>query len=198
MNGRNVKKTLIIMGIITIFSIGIKELYFYKQAKITKVDVSADELDKDQLDDVVKTIVEINYQPITSIDQESTESGYIIINLNEEQLQNFIQPLLEMARRTNIKLTFMDQNGIFKEDNGYLGIIEKEGHTVCPTYINLGEIFNKNKIDIVESNSDIENLNKGDAAFIVTEDNISDKLINNIEEAINEMQNMGYHFKAFV
>lgn len=155
--------------------------------------------------DVVNTIIDVNYQPITSLEKNDDSHGYIIIDAEDGYIKNNIDNLLNLAEKNKVKLTFIENNEISNKDNPYYEKIEESGHTILPKHLDLKQIFNSNNIKIVENRQDIDNKehvdNKQDTVFYIElNDNVKDiKEINsNITNGIDKLKENGYRFKAFI
>lgn len=153
------------------------------------------------VNDVVNTIIDVNYQTITSLEENDDSNGYIIIDAEDGYIKNNIDNLLNLAEKNKVRLTFIENNEILNKDNPYYEKIEESGHTILPKNLDLKQIFNSNNIKIVDNKKDIDNLNKQDTVFYIElNDNVKDiKEINsNITNGIDKLKENGYTFKAFI
>ncbi|MBY0755808.1 hypothetical protein K5V21_10115 [Clostridium sardiniense] len=157
------------------------------------------------VNDVVNTIIDVNYQTITSLEKNDDSNGYIIIDAEDGYIKNNIDNLLNLAEKNKVKLTFIENNEILNKDNPYYEKIEESGHTILPKHLDLKQIFNSNNIKIVENKQEINNKehidNKQDTVFYIElNDNVKDiKEINsNITNGIDKLKENGYRFKAFI
>lgn len=151
--------------------------------------------------DVVNTIIDVNYQTITSLEKNDDSNGYIIIDAEDGYIKNNIDNLLNLAEKNKVRLTFIENNEILNKDNPYYEKIEESGHTIIPKHLDLKQIFNSNNIKIVDTKEDIDNLNKQDTVFYIElNDDVKDiKEINSsITNGIDKLKENGYKFKAFI
>ncbi len=153
------------------------------------------------VNDVVNTIIDVNYKPITSLEEDDDSNGYIVIDAKDGYIKNNIDNLISLAKKNQVKLTFIENNEISDKDNPYYNKIEENGHTIIPKYLDLKQIFNKNNIKIVTNTKDVKDLNKKDTVFYIE---LNDK-VKNIGEINSELTNEidklkkdGYKFKAFI
>lgn len=199
---KNIKKIVLITVLVIAVSIGFTALYF----GATKTEAEAEgnvsketsQNKSDDVNDVVKTIVEMNYQPLTSMIKENTEKGYIVIDADKDTITCNFHRILETAKNLKVKVTFLNHDGVFNEGTSFFELLEKDGHTVLPHYIQIEDILNQNNVKIIRNKDDIESVDKQDVAFIINSDNIKTDFVKQLSDEVKNLEGKGYHFKAFV
>ncbi|MGL6187220.1 MAG: hypothetical protein ACRC1T_17760 [Clostridium chrysemydis] len=197
---KNIKKIVLITILVIAVSIGFTTLYFGSTKTEAEGNVSneSSQSKTDDVNDVVKTIVEMNYQPLTSMVKENTEKGYVVIDADKDTITCNLHRILETAKNLKIKITFLNNDGVFNEGTSFFELVEKGGHTVLPHYIEIEDILNQNNVKIIRNNDDIESVDKEDVAFIVNSDNIKTDFVKQLSDEVKNLEGKGYHFKAFV
>lgn len=201
MNKKNKIIIIFILILITVISIIFTIILNSKEKR--KVIDSQMKIKSSQsgVNDVVNTIIDVNYQPITSLEERDDSNGYIIIDAKEGYIKNNIDNLLSLAKNKGVKLTFIENDEILNKNNPYYDEIEESGHTILPKYLDLKQIFNRNNINIITSTQDIKDLNEKDTVFYIE---LNDKVKNikemklDITTEIDKLKKNGYKFKAFI
>lgn len=197
---KNIKKIVLITILVIAVSIGFTALYFgsTKTEAEDKVSKETAQNKSEDVNDVVKTIVEMNYQPLTSMVKENTEKGYVVIDVDKDTITSNLHRILETAKNLKIKITFLNNEGVFNEGASFFELVEKDGHTVLPHYIQIEDILNQNNVKIIRNKDDIQRIDKEDAAFIINCDNIKTDFVKQLSDEVKNLEGKGYHFKAFV
>lgn len=198
------KKFKIIISILIVIIIILFVTIFNLRNHKKIIDSESDTITNNQkgVSDVVNTILDVDYQSITSLIEKDGSRGYIIIDAKNGYLKNNIDKVLDTAKSLNVKLTFIENDDILDKDKPYYKMIEENGHTVLPKYLNLQSIFKKNNLKIIEKEEDVNKLNKQDAVFYIKIDekykNLNENLNNKLPKSIGNLREQGYKFKAFI
>lgn len=201
MNKKNKGIIIFILILITVSSITFAIILNSKEKR--KVIDSQMKIKSSQngVNDVVNTIIDAHYQPITSLEENDGSNGYIIVDAKDGYIKNNIDNLLSLAKNNEVKLTFIENSEILNKDNPYYYKIEESGHTILPKYLDLKQIFNRNNIKIVTSIQEIKDLNEKDTVFYIE---LNDKaksikeMKSDITNGIDKLKKDGYKFKAFI
>lgn len=201
MNKKNKVIIIFILILITVSSITFALILNSKEKR--KVIDSQMKINSSQngVNDVVNTIIDANYQSITSLEKIDGSNGYIIVDAKDGYIKNNIDTLLSLAENNGVKFTFIENSEILNKDNPYYYKIEESGHTILPKYLDLKQIFNRNNIKIVTNLKDIKDLNEKDAVlYIKLDDEIKDikEIKSHITDGIDKLKKDGYNFKAFI
>ncbi|MGL4570067.1 MAG: hypothetical protein ACRCVJ_03240 [Clostridium sp.] len=204
MKKRN-KKFLI--GILIIISIAI--IGFFISSKVINekkiIDSTANmNVNGNKVNDVVNAITEIDYQSISSLKEEDNSKAYVVVNLDNKSLEDTIDSIIDIAKKSKIKITFIENDDIKDKNKPYFKMIEENGHTVLPNNIDIKEILSKNHIKIIDEDEkkDFKDLNNQDVAFFIDTDNDINNIDNRdkdrIFECIFNLKNDFYSFKALI
>ncbi|MBP1890498.1 hypothetical protein J2Z53_002098 [Clostridium moniliforme] len=203
MENKNKKFKIIISILIVIIICLFLTLFNLKnQKKVIEPNKESITNNQNGISDVVNTILDVDYQSITSLVNKDDSKGYIIVEAKNGCLKNNINKVLHTAKDLNIKLTFIENDDILDKNKPYLKMIEENGHTVLPKYLNLKSIFKKNNLKIIEREEDINKLDKQDAVFYIIIDekykNLTENLKNKLPKGVVNLKEQGYKFKAFI
>lgn len=193
---RKKKKIVINILILAIILIGIFSIIRLSTAerRVVLATESNDKSNGKNINDVVSAISNNDYQSITSLKEADSSIGYIIIDSKNSNLDELMPKIINTANSLGLKLTFIDNEEIQNKNNNYYKMIEENGHTVLPNYLDVQEILNKNNVNVINSESDINNLKKQDIAFYIS---LNDKdSYKDLESQVVSLKEKGYTFKA--
>ena len=155
-----------------------------------------------KVDDVVNAITEIDYQSITSLKEENDSKAYVVVNLDNDNIENNINSILDFADKSKIRLTFIENKEIADKKNPYFKLIEGNGHTIIPKYIDVKNVLKENNVKIIEEECELKGIKNQDVAFFVDlsngENSLNEKDKDKLFKSIDNLKNDFYTFKALI
>ncbi|MDO5039316.1 hypothetical protein [Clostridium sp.] len=156
-------------------------------------------VDKEQkINDVVDTIVDTEYKSIKKLKDKDVSSVYVIVQSEDANINKNVPEIIDFANSLKIKLTFLENEQIDDENKQYYGLMQKNGHTIIPKYLDIKNILDKNNVQIIDEKIDLIDLNNQDIAFYIDLNKINEEEYNKLENKINDLNKMGYKFKALM
>lgn len=156
-------------------------------------------VDKEQkINDVVDTIVDTEYKSIKKLKDKDVSSVYVIVESEDANINKKVPEIIDFANSLKIKLTFLENEQIDDENKQYYGLMQKNGHTIIPKYLDIKNILDKNNVQIIDEKIDLIDLNNQDIAFYIDLNKINKEEYNKLENKINDLNKMGYKFKALM
>lgn len=156
-------------------------------------------VDKEQkINDVVDTIVDTEYKSIKKLKDKDVSSVYVIVESEDANINKNLPEIIDFANSLKIKLTFLENEQIDDENKQYYGLMQKNGHTIIPKYLDIKNILDKNNVQIIDEKIDLIDLNNQDIAFYIDLNKINKEEYNKLENKINDLNKMGYKFKALM
>lgn len=156
-------------------------------------------VDKEQkINDVVDTIVDTEYKSIKKLKDKDVSSVYVIVESEDANINKNVPEIIDFANSLKIKLTFLENEQIDDENKQYYGLMQKNGHTIIPKYLDIKNILDKNNVQIIDEKIDLIDLNNQDIAFYIDLNKINKEEYNKLENKINDLNKMGYKFKALM
>lgn len=156
-------------------------------------------VDKEQkINDVVDTIVDTEYKSIKKLKDNDVSSVYVIVESEDANINKNVPEIIDFANSLKIKLTFLENEQIDDENKQYYGLMQKNGHTIIPKYLDIKNILDKNNVQIIDEKIDLIDLNNQDIAFYIDLNKINKEEYNKLENKINDLNKMGYKFKALM
>lgn len=156
-------------------------------------------VDKEQkINDVVDTIVDTEYKSIKKLKDKDVSSVYVIVESEDANINKNVPEIIDFANSLKIKLTFLENEQIDDENKQYYGLMQKNGHTIIPKYLDIKNILDKNNVQIIDEKIDLIDLNNQDIAFYIDLNKINEEEYNKLENKINDLNKMGYKFKALM
>lgn len=202
MRKMNRKILIIVSALIAIGIIGffVSEK-FVNERKI--VESSSDRYDNNKkVNDVVNAITEIDYQSITSLKGENDSKAYVVVNLDNDNVENNIDSILDLANKSKIRLTFIENKKIADKKNPYFKLIEENGHTIIPKYIDVKNVLKENNVKIIEEECELNDIKNQDVAFFVDlssgENGLNEENKDKLFKSIDDLKNDFYTFKALI
>ncbi|MEG1002843.1 hypothetical protein [Clostridium sp.] len=205
MKKRNKK---ILIGVSILISIAIIGFFIsskvLNEKKIIDSTVNVSVNNGNKVNDVVNTITEIDYQPLTSLKEEDSSKAYVVVNLDNKSLEDKIGSIIDIANKSKIKITFIENEDIADKSKPYFNMIEENGHTVLPNNIDIKDILSKNHVKIIDEDQkkDFKDLENQDVAFFIDinneVENIDNRDKDRIFECIFNLKNDFYSFKALI
>lgn len=202
MRKMNRKFLIIISALIAIGIIG-----FFVSGKVINekkiVESSSDrDDDNNKVNDVVNAITEIDYQSITALKEENDSKAYVVVNLDNDDVESNIDSILDFANKSKIRLTFIENKKIADKKNPYFKLIEENGHTIIPKYINVKNILKENNVKIIDEECELKGIKDQDVAFFVDlsnkESGLNEENKDKLFESIDNLKNDFYTFKALI
>ena len=163
---------------------------------VTLVSISVDKEQK--INDVVDTIVDTEYKSIKKLKDKDVSSVYVIVESEDANINKNVPEIIDFANSLKIKLTFLENEQIDDENKQYYGLMQKNGHTIIPKYLDIKNILDKNNVQIIDEKIDLIDLNNQDIAFYIDLNKINKEEYNKLENKINDLNKMGYKFKALM
>lgn len=155
-----------------------------------------------KVDDVVNVITEIDYQSITALKEENGSKAYVVVNLDNDSVESNIDSILDLANKLKIRLTFIENKKIADKKNPYFKLIEKNGHTIIPKYINVKDILEENNVKIIDEKCEFKGIKNQDVAFFVDlsnrENGLNEENKDELFKRIDNLKNEFYTFKALI
>lgn len=155
-----------------------------------------------KVDDVVNVITEIDYQSITALKEENGSKAYVVVNLDNDSVESNIDSILDLANKSKIRLTFIENKKIADKKNPYFKLIEKNGHTIIPKYINVKDILEENNVKIIDEKCEFKGIKNQDVAFFVDlsnrENGLNEENKDELFKRIDNLKNEFYTFKALI
>lgn len=155
-----------------------------------------------KVDDVVNAITEIDYQSITSLKGENDSKAYVVVNLDNDNIENNINSILDFADKSKIRLTFIENKEIADKKNPYFKLIEGNGHTIIPKYIDVKNVLKENNVKIIDEECELKGIKNQDVAFFVDlsngENSLNEKDKDKLFKSIDNLKNDFYTFKALI
>lgn len=156
-------------------------------------------VDKEQkINDVVDTIVDTEYKSIKKLKDKDVSSVYVIVESEDANINKNLPEIIDFANSLKIKLTFLENEQIDDGNKQYYGLMQKNGHTIIPKYLDIKNILDKNNVQIIDEKIDLIDLNNQDIAFYIDLNKINKEEYNKLENKINDLNKMGYKFKALM
>ena len=156
-------------------------------------------VDKEQkINDVVDTIVDTEYKSIKKLKDKDVSSVYVIVESEDANINKNVPEIIDFANSLKIKLTFLENEQIDDENKQYYSLMQKNGHTIIPKYLDIKNILDKNNVQIIDEKIDLIDLNNQDIAFYIDLNKINEEEYNKLENKINDLNKMGYKFKALM
>ncbi|WP_024613288.1 hypothetical protein [Clostridium sp. Ade.TY] len=199
---RNKKKFVIgiLILVVTLISIFFLAKVINTQTRVVLLEnhetTSNDEQKK--IDDVVGTIINTDYQSITTLKEENSSIAYVIVGSRDSNLKKELPKVVDLADSLNIKLTFVGNDEMEDKNKPYYSTVQKYGHTILPKYLDIENILNRNNVKTINNNNNLKSLKKQDVAFYIQLNQFNDKEYNELKEKIDELNKQGYTFKALI
>lgn len=199
---KNKKKFVmgILILVVTLVSILFIERIIHTQTRVIlseKHEVIS--VDKEQkINDVVDTIVDTEYKSIKNLKDKDVSSVYVIVESEDANIKKNVPEIINFANSLKIKLTFLENEKIDDENKQYYGLMQKNGHTIIPKYLDIKNILDKNNVQIIDEKIDLIDLKNQDIAFYIDLNKINKEEYNKLENKINDLNKMGYKFKALM
>lgn len=199
---KNKKKFVIgiLILVVTLVSILFIERIIHTQTRVIlseKHEVIS--VDKEQkINDVVDTIVDTEYKSIKNLKDKDVSSVYVIVESEDANIKKNVPEIINFANSLKIKLTFLENEKIDDENEQYYGLMQKNGHTIIPKYLDIKNILDKNNVQIIDEKIDLIDLKNQDIAFYIDLNKINKEEYNKLENKINDLNKMGYKFKALM
>lgn len=199
---RNKKKFVIgiLILVVTLISIFFVAKVINTQTRVVLLEkhetTSKDEQKK--IDDVVGTIINTDYQSITTLKEENSSIAYVIVGSRDSNLKKELPKVVDLADSLNIKLTFVGNDEMEDKNKPYYSTVQKYGHTILPKYLDIENILNRNNVKTINNNNNLKSLKKQDVAFYIQLNQFNDKEYNELKEKIDELNKQGYTFKALI
>ncbi len=202
MRKMNRKILIIVSALIAIGIIG-----FVVSEKVVNgrkvVELSSNVYDNNnKVNDVVNTITEIDYESITALKEENDSKAYVVVNLDNDNIENNIGSILDLASKSKIRLTFIANKKIEDKKSPYFKLIEENGHTIIPNYVDIKNILKENNVKIIDRECDLKDIKDQDVAFFVdlsnTENGLNEESKDKLFKSIDNLKNDFYTFKALI
>ncbi|WP_338626830.1 hypothetical protein QJR52_11600 [Clostridium baratii] len=202
MRKMNRKILIIVSALIAIGIIGfVVSNNVVNEKKIVESSFESNDNSK-KVDDVVNAITEIDYQSITALKEENGSKAYVVVNLDNDNVESNIDSILDLADKSKIRLTFIGNEKISDKKNPYFKLIEENGHTIIPDYINVKNILKENNVKIIDEKSDLKDAKNQDIAFFVdlssSQNVLNEEDKDDLFESIDNLKNDFYTFKALI
>lgn len=199
---RNKKKFVIgiLILVVTLISIFFLAKVINTQTRVVLLEkhetTSNDEQKK--IDDVVGTIINTDYQSITTLKEENSSIAYVIVGSRDSNLKKELPKVVDLADSLNIKLTFVGNDEMEDKNKPYYSTVQKYGHTILPKYLDIENILNRNNVKTINKYNNLKSLKKQDVVFYIQLNQFNDKEYNELKEKIDELNKQGYTFKALI
>ena len=202
MRKMNRKILIIVSALIAIGIIGfVVSNNVVNEKKIVESSFESNDNSK-KVDDVVNAITEIDYQSITALKEENGSKAYVVVNLDNDNVENNIDSILDFANKSKIRLTFIENKKIADKKNPYFKLIEENGHTIIPKYIDVKNVLKENNVKIIEEECELNDIKNQDVAFFVDlssgENGLNEENKDKLFKSIDDLKNDFYTFKALI
>lgn len=202
MRKMNRKILIIVSALIAIGIIGfVVSNKVLNEKKIVESSFESNDNSK-KVDDVVNAITEIDYQSITDLKEENDSKAYVVVNLDNDNVESNIDSILDLANKSKIRLTFIENKKIEDKKNPYFKLIEENGHTIIPNYVDVKNILKENNVKIIDRECDLKDIKDQDVAFFVdlsnTENGLNEESKDKLFKSIDNLKNDFYTFKALM
>lgn len=155
-----------------------------------------------KVDDVVNAITEIDYESISALKEENDSKAYVVVKLDNDNVESNIDSILDLANKSKIRLTFIENKKIADKKSPYFKLIEENGHTIIPNYVDVKNILKENNVKIIDEKSDLRDTKNQDIAFFVdlssSQNVLNEKDKDELSESIDNLKNDFYTFKALI
>ena len=185
--------TIILSCLILTFAIKFINMEVYKERfEVVDSNNSISQKNSNEANSVVKVIQGQKYQKTNRLNN-SHKTTYIIVddkNIDEKSIDR----LLNLSSDLNLKITFIDNNEIINEDDK----IEYSGNTVLPVELDLYKLIENNKLEYFKLSEGVNINNSNKNGIIMIIDNIQSLGENNsnFKNAVKDLKEKGYSFKA--
>lgn len=155
-----------------------------------------------KVNDVVNAITEIDYQSITALKEENGSKAYVVVKLDNDNVESNIANILDLANKSKIRLTFIENKKIADKNKPYFRLIEENGHTIIPKYINVKDILKENNVKIINEECELKDIKNQDVAFFVDlsnrENRFNEENKDKLFKSIDDLKSDFYTFKALI